>query len=57
MEYKQFSPEVVIRTEDNVAVPIDDPGFIAWLEAGNSPFPPDPPLGEELVAIVEQLVK
>ena len=41
MKYKQLSADVVMRSEDWVQVPLDDPEFLAWMAEGNSPFPPD----------------
>lgn len=41
MKYKQLSPTIVMRSADWVQVPLDDPDFLAWLDEGNSPFPPD----------------
>jgi len=48
MEYKQLSPDIVIRSIDGVRVAVKDTGFQAWLAEENSPFPPDPPAAEEL---------
>jgi hypothetical protein len=33
---------------------MDDPEYLAWLEAGNSPFPPDPPEGDALTSLVAE---
>jgi len=53
MDYKMFSPDVVVRSEDGEVIETDDPDFLAWLDAGNSPFPPDPPVGDELENTVD----
>jgi len=52
MDYKMFSPDVVVRSEDGEVVKIDDADFQKWLDGGNSPFPPDPPVGDELESAV-----
>jgi hypothetical protein len=48
MEYKQFSPDVVVRSEDGKAIKPTDPKFLAWLDDGNTACPPDPPVGLDL---------
>lgn len=54
MEYKQLSPTIVIRSSDGAKVDLDDPEYLAWLAEGNSPFPPDPPVGEELIVSIAE---
>lgn len=51
MDYKQFASDLVYRTVDWVRVPVDDPGFLAWVAEGNSPFPPDPPSEVDIEAL------
>ncbi len=53
MDYKQFSSDLVIRSACGSPVKMDDPNYLKWLGAGNSPFPPDPPVGAELEALCE----
>jgi hypothetical protein len=48
MDYKQLSPDLVIRSACGRPVKMDDVNYLIWLGADNSPFPPDPPVGEEL---------
>jgi hypothetical protein len=48
MDYKQFAPELVVRSACGCPVKMDDPNYLKWLGAPNSPFPPDPPVGDEL---------
>jgi hypothetical protein len=55
MEFKQMSPDIVIRSSTGEVIDVNDAEYIAWLENGNSPFPPDPPVGEELEQIVNEL--
>jgi hypothetical protein len=49
--FKKFGDGLVFRAEDMVRVPEDDPEYLEWLEAGNSPFPPDPPSPEDVEAM------
>lgn len=52
MDYKQLSPTLVVRSACGCAIKADDPNYLKWLGAGNSPFPPDPPKGDELDAVL-----
>ena len=52
MDYKQFSPTLVIRSACGSPVKMDDPEYLKWLAAPNSPFPPDPPVGDELATLL-----
>lgn len=52
MDYKQFSGTLVIRSACGCPVKMDDPNYLKWLAEPNSPFPPDPPVGNELVAML-----
>jgi hypothetical protein len=54
MDYKQLSPDLVIRSACGCPVKMNDPNYLKWLGAGNSPFPPDPPIGDALTAVVSQ---
>lgn len=53
MEYKQLSPTLVIRVSDGLKIAPDDPEYLKWLEDGNNPFPPDPPLDAEIKEMEE----
>ena len=52
MDYKQFSGTLVIRSACGCPVKMDDPNYLKWLAEPNSPFPPDPPTGNELVTLL-----
>lgn len=52
MDYKQFSGTLVIRSACGSPIKMDDPNYLKWLAAGNCPFPPDPPVGNELAAML-----
>ena len=55
MEFKQLSPDLVIRSSTCEVIDVNDAEYIAWLDNGNSPFPPDPPVGEELKQVINEL--
>ena len=52
MDYKQLSPTLVVRSTCGCPVKMDDKNYLKWLGAGNSPFPPDPPQGNELDTVL-----
>jgi hypothetical protein len=52
MDYKQFASDLVVRSACGSSVKMDDPNYLKWLGAPNCPFPPDPPVGDELAAFV-----
>lgn len=52
MDYKQFSPTLVIRSACGRPVKMDDANYLKWLGAGNCPFPPDPPEGDVLLSFL-----
>jgi hypothetical protein len=52
VDYKQFSGTLVIRSACGCPVKMDDPEYLKWLAAPHSPFPPDPPVGDELKALL-----
>ena len=52
MDYRQISPDIVVRASDGRRVKIEDSKYQKWLNEGNSPFPPDPPVAEELDLLI-----
>jgi len=52
VDYKQFSGTLVVRSACGSPVKMDDPNYLKWLGAPNSPFPPDPPIGDALVSLL-----
>ena len=52
-EYKLTNAAMILRTSDGASIPPDPANtdyaaYLAWVEAGNTPDPVDPPSKEEL---------